>query len=30
MDRRFDLRLKQMLAQAEVSPQLMDGLLKRL
>jgi SRSO17 transposase len=30
MDRRFDLRLKQMLAQAEVSPHLIDGLLNRL
>ena len=30
MDRRFDTRLKQMLAQAEVSPELIDGLLNRL
>jgi SRSO17 transposase len=30
MDRRFDARLKEMLAQAEVSPELIDGLLSRL
>ncbi|HSU82627.1 MAG TPA: IS701 family transposase [Thermoanaerobaculia bacterium] len=30
MDRRFDARLKDMLAQAEVSPELIDGLLSRL
>ena len=30
MDRRFDARLKQMLAQAEVSPELIDGFLSRL
>jgi SRSO17 transposase len=30
MDRRFDTRLKEMLAQAEVSPDLIDGLLSRL
>jgi SRSO17 transposase len=30
MDRRFDTRLKEMLAQAEVSPELIDGLLSRL
>ncbi len=30
MDRRFDTRLKQMLSQAEVSPDLLDGLLSRL
>src|SRR5271167_833045 len=30
MDRRFDTRLRDMLAQAEVSPELIDGLLSRL
>ncbi len=30
MDRRFDTRLREMLAQAEVSPELIDGLLSRL
>jgi SRSO17 transposase len=30
MERRYELRLEQMLAQAEVSPELMRGLLKRL
>ena len=30
MDRRFDARLKEMLAQAEVSSELIDGLLSRL
>jgi SRSO17 transposase len=30
MDRRFNARLKEMLAQAEVSPELIDGLLSRL
>jgi SRSO17 transposase len=30
MERRYELRLKQMLAQAEVSPELMQGLLARL
>ena len=30
MERRYELRLEQMLAQAEVSPELMDGLLARL
>src|SRR5277367_3005686 len=30
MDRRFGARLKEMLAQAEVSPELIDGLLSRL
>src|SRR5271165_4300654 len=30
MERRYELRLEQMLAQAEVSPELMQGLLKRL
>jgi SRSO17 transposase len=30
MDRRFDTRLKEMLAQAEVCPELIDGLLSRL
>jgi SRSO17 transposase len=30
MDRRFDTRLKEMLAQAEVSPELIEGLLSRL
>jgi len=30
MDRRFDTRLKEMLAHAEVSPELIDGLLSRL
>ncbi len=30
MDRRFDTRLRDMLAQAEVSPELIDGLLARL
>ena len=30
MERRYELRLQQMLAQAEVSPELMQGLLKRL
>lgn len=30
MERRYELRLEQMLAQAEVSPELMHGLLKRL
>lgn len=30
MDRRFDARLKQMLAQAEVAPELIDGFLSRL
>jgi len=30
MDRRFDARLKEMLAQAEVSPGLVDGFLSRL
>ena len=30
MDRRFDARLKEMLAQAEVAPELIDGFLSRL
>lgn len=30
MERRYELRLEQMLAQAEISPELMQGLLKRL
>src|SRR5271168_4637778 len=30
MERRYEVRLEQMLAQAEVSPELMRGLLKRL
>ncbi len=30
MDRQFDTRLRDMLAQAEVSPELIDGLLPRL
>ncbi len=30
MDRRFDTRLREMLAQAEVAPELIDGLLSRL
>ena len=30
MDRRFDARLEEMLLQAEVSPELIDGLLARL
>ena len=30
MDRRFDTRLRDMLAQAEVSPELIDGLRSRL
>ncbi len=30
MERRYELRLEQMLAQAEVSPELMRGLFKRL
>src|SRR5215210_4115442 len=30
MEQRYELRLEQMLAQAEVSPELMRGLLKRL
>src|SRR4051794_35229601 len=30
MDRRFDTRLRDMLAQAEVSPELIEGLLSRL
>ena len=30
MDRRYEVRLEQMLAQAQVSPDLMRGLLKRL
>ena len=30
MDRRYEARLKEMLAQAEVSPELIEGLLSRL
>ena len=30
MDRRFDTRLRDMLAQAQVAPELIDGLLSRL
>ena len=30
MERRYELRLEQMLAQAEVSPELMRGLFERL